>query len=127
MFEWGNGSIVMSPDATREPRALSEYLQARMDAAGISPRAFCPRKGDVLIWHGNLSHAGSPIVDPGRTRKSYVTHFTSLAAYPCDFMKAGAPDTGSIHSAHGGHVLEYKWLSDLRQLPSGQRWPRGSR
>lgn len=118
MFDWGGGSIVYEQDSERQPPELSDYLQQRMDEAGLQPKVFCPRKGDVLVWHGNLSHAGTAIVDPGLTRKSYVTHYTSLAAYPVAHMKPGAPEKGAIHSANGGHVLEYAWQSDLAQLPS---------
>lgn len=118
-FDWGGGSIVLEPDSVHAPLAFSEYLQARMQAAGIAPKVFCPRKGDVLVWHGNLSHEGMAIADPRRTRQSYVTHYTSLDAYPRVRMKPGAPATGVIHSAHGGHVMEYAWHHDLAQLPSG--------
>ncbi len=120
LFDWGSGSIVLEPDSPRQPQELSEYLQQRMDQAGIQPKVFCPKKGDVLIWHGNLSHAGTAIVDHSLTRKSYVTHYTSLQAYPRAHMKPGAPQQGAIHSAHGGHVLEYPWLADMRQLPSSE-------
>ncbi|MEO8137815.1 MAG: phytanoyl-CoA dioxygenase family protein [Betaproteobacteria bacterium] len=118
MFDWGGGSILFEPDSPRQPNELSEYLQQRMEAVGIAPRVFCPKKGDALIWHGNLSHAGSAIANPELTRKSYVTHYTSLHAYPKHHMKPGAPETGSIYSANGGHVLEYSWLDQPRQLPS---------
>ncbi len=120
MFDWGGGSIVLEPDSARQPHELSEYLQKRVEDAGIAPVTFCPRKGDVLIWHGNLSHAGTLIADPSLTRKSYVTHYTSLQAYPPLHMKPGAPALGAIHSAHGGHVLEYPWLTEVRQLPSSK-------
>lgn len=121
MFDWGDGSILLEPDSLRQPHELSEYLQHRMEAVGIVPRVFCPKKGDVLIWHGNLAHAGSAIRNPDLTRKSYVTHYTSLHAYPKHHMKLGAPQTGAICSENGGHVLEYAWLDQPRQLPSSVR------
>lgn len=40
--------------------------EVRMDAM---------RKGDVLIWHPQLPHGGSPIADPRRTRQSIVFHY----------------------------------------------------
>jgi phytanoyl-CoA hydroxylase len=39
--------------------------------------SFLGRKGDVLIWHADLAHGGSPLKHPGITRKSLVTHFTA--------------------------------------------------
>ncbi|GAB2497579.1 phytanoyl-CoA dioxygenase family protein [Arenimonas alkanexedens] len=118
VFDWGDGSIVLEPDSVRQPQELSDHLAERMSAAGIAPKVFCPRKGDALIWHGNLSHAGTQIVDASRTRKSYVTHYTSLHAYPKAHLKPGAPEKGAIVAADGGYVFEYSWQDALRQLPS---------
>lgn len=118
LFDWGGGSIVLEPDSTRQPNDLSIYLAERMAAAGIAPRIFCPRKGDVLIWHGNLSHAGSEIFNPALTRKSYVTHFSSLQAFPKAHLKPGAPEQGVIAASDGGYVFEYSWQDGPRQLPS---------
>jgi phytanoyl-CoA dioxygenase PhyH len=33
------------------------------------------QKGDVLIWHPQLPHGGSPITRPGATRRSIVFHY----------------------------------------------------
>lgn len=117
-FDWGDGSILLEPDSVRQPIELSEYLEARMAASGIQPRVYCPKKGDVLVWHGNLSHAGTAIRDPSLTRKSYVTHYSSLAAYPKAHLKPTAPEGGLIASGHGGYVFEYSWQDSLNQLPS---------
>lgn len=118
-FDWGGQSIVLEPDSTQTPIELSDYLEGRMRMAGIPPKVYCPRKGDVLIWHGNLSHAGTAINDDSLTRKSYVTHYTSLEAYPKAHLKPGAPESGVICKDNGGYVFEYSWQNRLRQLPSG--------
>ncbi len=36
---------------------------------------FYAKQGDVLIWHANLIHGGSPIKNEERTRKSMVSHY----------------------------------------------------
>ena len=36
---------------------------------------FMAQPGDVLIWHANLLHGGSPILQAGRTRRSMVAHY----------------------------------------------------
>lgn len=118
-FDWGGGSILMEPDSERTPIEFSQYLESRMAASGLQPKTFLPRKGDVLIWHGNLSHAGTAIRDHALTRKSYVTHYTSLNAYPKAHLKPGAPEKGVICAENGGYVFEYSWQHDLKQLPSG--------
>lgn len=117
-FDFGGGSIVLEPDSTRDPQELSDYLDERMRQAGIQPRVFLPKKGDVLVWHGNLSHAGTVIRDASRSRKSYVTHYTSLEAYPPGHRQTGAPELGARFQAHGGYVFSYPWLVDPKQLPS---------
>ena len=117
-FDWGQESILLEPDSPREPMALSDYLAERMRAADVAQRIYCPRKGDVLVWHGNLSHEGTAIRNPALTRKSYVTHYTSLNAYPKAHLKPEAPDAGWIARDNGGYVFEYSWLNDLNQLPS---------
>lgn len=117
-FDWGDGSILLEQDSTRDPMELSEYLAERMRKAGVAQRIYCPRKGDVLVWHGNLSHEGTAIRNAALTRKSYVTHYTSLNAYPKAHLKPEAPDAGWIARDNGGYVFEYSWLNALNQLPS---------
>jgi ectoine hydroxylase-related dioxygenase (phytanoyl-CoA dioxygenase family) len=50
---------------------ISEYVTGR----GIPMQRFTARKGDVLIWHANLVHGGTSIVDRASTRRSVVAHF----------------------------------------------------
>lgn len=38
-------------------------------------KTFLPQKGDVLIWHANLLHGGSPMLNKESTRKSMVLHY----------------------------------------------------
>ena len=42
---------------------------------GIAPQRFIARKGDVLFWHANLLHGGSPRNDVTRSRKALVHHY----------------------------------------------------
>ena len=70
-FDWGHGDI-LSRNETRVRNGMdfAHFLDAQMQAQGIPPKVFLPRKGDVLIWHANMPHAGLPVRDPKRTRKS---------------------------------------------------------
>jgi hypothetical protein len=54
--------------ARYEPRIRE--LTERME-----PHHFHARKGDVLIWHANLIHGGSPRKNLALSRKSVVCHF----------------------------------------------------
>ena len=49
---------------------------------GYGRASFNARKGDVLIWHADLAHGGASIVNREMTRKSLVTHFTSMVDEP---------------------------------------------
>ncbi len=44
--------------------------------------SFLGRKGDLLVWHADLAHGGSPVTRPERTRLSLVTHFCPAANSP---------------------------------------------
>lgn len=57
--------------------------QAKADSRGI--QHFLPKKGDILIWHADLAHGGSPIRDPSLTRQSLVGHFCPQTTRPYFF------------------------------------------
>ncbi|WP_421738821.1 phytanoyl-CoA dioxygenase family protein [Caulobacter sp.] len=48
---------------------------ALVEATGVQPEYFHPKKGQALIWAANLLHGGSRQKDPARTRWSQVTHY----------------------------------------------------
>jgi len=114
-FDWGHGSIVYEPDSTKSPADFSAYLQQRVKDSGIRPEIFLPKRGDVLIWHGNLIHQGSEIKNQALTRKSYVTHYTSYESYPPEHRR---PNEEGL-AENGGFVFDYPWLNnERRRLPS---------
>lgn len=51
------------------------YMSAMIEEKGVKPSYFLPKAGDVLIWHANLVHGGSPILQKGSTRRSMVAHY----------------------------------------------------
>lgn len=50
-------------------------LTSRLDSEGLERVTFLPRRGDLLIWHANLAHGGSPVTGPNSTRRSLVAHY----------------------------------------------------
>jgi ectoine hydroxylase-related dioxygenase (phytanoyl-CoA dioxygenase family) len=58
-----------------EMPAWLDHIGREMRARGIEEKVFLARKGDVFIWHSDLVHAGSPIRDLRRTRRSMVCHY----------------------------------------------------
>lgn len=114
-FDWGDGSIVYETDSTKNPADFSAYLQQRVKNSGIQPEIFLPKRGDVLIWHGNLIHQGSEIKNQLLTRKSYVTHYTSYESYPVAHRRT---DSKGLFE-NGGFAYDYPWLDEGRcRLPS---------
>ena len=117
-FDWGDGSIIYNDKSTHTPGEFATYLYQRMEAAGIERKEFFPKRGDVLIWHGNLPHEGTAVRDSRRTRKSYVTHYTAEATLPDwmrNFDESGNP-VGIFEN--GGLSYRYKWFDGKRCLPS---------
>jgi Phytanoyl-CoA dioxygenase (PhyH) len=55
-------------------------IQSRIAEQGLAREAFLPRKGDVLLWHANLIHAGSPRRNLALSRKAAVLHYFARGA-----------------------------------------------
>lgn len=89
----GNGNLIIYPGSHRLAKkrlkedfdgdyaAYRSYLEALCAANGIKPERFDADQGDILLWHGDFIHAGGPIRDEGRTRRSLVTHYCRLPAH----------------------------------------------
>lgn len=117
-FDWGGGSILLREDSTETPNQFAHFLDSQMEKAGLSPESFYPKKGDVLVWHGNLPHRGMPVENPNLTRKSYVTHFTAEPLVP-DWLKNAKHEGGPLGIFLNGasaYVEPSKYSS--KRLPS---------
>jgi ectoine hydroxylase-related dioxygenase (phytanoyl-CoA dioxygenase family) len=66
-----------------------DYMKSKCEQMDLAPHVFPARKGDVLIWHGQLYHGGEAIKSPGKTRRSLVTHYWR------------AQDLGGVHGRVG--------------------------
>jgi phytanoyl-CoA hydroxylase len=62
---------------TNEHDTFLKSLHDDAKTLGHVKGSFLAKKGDVLVWHADLAHGGSPVTQPGRTRRSLVTHFTA--------------------------------------------------
>jgi ectoine hydroxylase-related dioxygenase (phytanoyl-CoA dioxygenase family) len=52
-----------------------KYLEALIATHDLPVRQLVIKKGSALVWAANLLHGGCPILKPGTTRKSQVTHY----------------------------------------------------
>lgn len=72
--------------------SLNTYLMAECWRMGLKKERLLAKKGDVFFWHAALLHGGSKVMSPGRTRKSLVSHYSTLEAYPrCNFYANTKP------------------------------------
>ena len=51
------------------------FVQNLIAEHNFERHEFTPKKGDLLIWHANLIHGGSPRRDQKHSRKSIVCHY----------------------------------------------------
>lgn len=58
-----------------EMPGFHRYIETQVAERGIEPVEFTARPGDVLIWHAQLLHGGTAILDRDKTRRSLVTHY----------------------------------------------------
>ena len=73
-YLFSNGERHFLPD---ELGAWQTWMRAQVQQHGLQSELFEARKGDVFIWNAQLLHGGSPIAEPGRTRRSIVFHYFS--------------------------------------------------
>jgi len=76
----GSGHNVL----TDEVRQHLDAIQHAARTQGLRKERFFARRGDVLIWHADLAHGGSPISSKN-TRKSLVTHYCPSEVAPLYF------------------------------------------
>lgn len=117
-YDWGDGSIIYDEKSRNQPMDFANHLNAEMQRLGIEPKIFLPKRGDVLIWHAYLAHEGTAIKDPGRTRRSYVTHYAPLDSYPDLHKKPNAIKEGHCVARNGGYVFDLPWYNGPTDLPS---------
>ena len=88
----------LNSDGDRRARNQDELVDATAHFAeqcghhGLQDTTFCGKAGDTFLWHEQLLHGGSDIVDMRRTRRSIVTHYwtkSSMAA-EADIVPYGA-------------------------------------
>jgi ectoine hydroxylase-related dioxygenase (phytanoyl-CoA dioxygenase family) len=81
-WAFGEGRKHWSPDEDGHAPHDAWAQHLRDAAAARGERRFLARKGDILVWHADLAHGGSPVLDPLLTRQSLVGHFCPQSASP---------------------------------------------
>ncbi|MBF6212198.1 phytanoyl-CoA dioxygenase family protein [Nocardia puris] len=60
---------------THRAAQTSEAIERSLAASGIAPRHGLLRRGQAMIWVGDLIHGGAPVLAPEATRHSQATHY----------------------------------------------------
>ena len=101
MYDWGNG-MFRNEQSTGTDELFAKHIRDQAEQLGLDSVTYSPKKGDVLIWHSALAHAGSPVVNPDLTRKSYVTHYSVTSTY--DRHYRDPTQVPVIQDVHGAAV-----------------------
>jgi ectoine hydroxylase-related dioxygenase (phytanoyl-CoA dioxygenase family) len=59
----------------------SPAIQKIIKDQNLKAKYFCPKKGDLLIWHANLIHGGSPRKNVSLSRRALVCHYFAEGAF----------------------------------------------
>lgn len=78
-YQFSSGSTIV---VNEEMPKFKKYISSEIDKRGLSAETLLAEKGDVLIWHSQLFHGGSPINNREKTRKSLVTHYFTNEDFP---------------------------------------------
>jgi ectoine hydroxylase-related dioxygenase (phytanoyl-CoA dioxygenase family) len=110
-----NGRLIVYPGSHKLPKrrldldfkndygAYVKYLDALCERNGCAAESYEANVGEILFWHGDLVHAGGPILQqsPRPTRKSLVCHYA--------VVPGGRPSLSAdwirIDSVEGSHYV----------------------
>ena len=57
------------------------YIQSELRERNIEAETLTAEAGDLFIWHAQLLHGGTPILQAEKTRRSLVTHYFRKSEY----------------------------------------------
>jgi phytanoyl-CoA hydroxylase len=87
-------------DGAEQHDEYARGLVPRAEAAGLERKRLLVKRGDVLIWSGNLLHGGGEVTDENLSRRSLVGHYCPEWAVPRYFDQF--PDRAVLRPYGGG-------------------------
>lgn len=112
-FDFGNG-MFYNHESEHDPNDFARYIEANCERMGQKRETLLIKKGDVLIWHAALAHGGDAIRNAALTRKSFVSHYSSINAYR---HHRQAPDSEPVrHIYNGADVFAHPKLQDHEDI-----------
>ena len=70
-----NYDIVGRENLLNHPQMCFKYYEDLIHSKNVEVKRFDAKKGDVLIWNGNIVHSGENTVKEGALRHSLTGHF----------------------------------------------------
>jgi phytanoyl-CoA hydroxylase len=95
---------------------FGKWLNEKIQKGNYEKKVFLPKKGDVLLWHAALVHEGTPINNAQLTRKSLVTHYTSINRMPETHLMRDIQGNIQEFSHNNGSVVKHRWIDYSRQI-----------
>ena len=71
---WDLAALGLSPGPDTH-RVAETYVHEWVQGLGLKKRVVTLKRGQAIVWAGNVLHGGERIRDPHRTRWSQVTHY----------------------------------------------------
>lgn len=116
-YDFGNGEIILKNDIKNmSAMEFGNWLYKRINEGKYEKKVFLPKKGDVLIWHAALVHEGLPIKSVELTRKSFVTHYTSLNKVHEDNLVRDLYGKIEEFPLNGGTFVKHRWIDYTKQI-----------
>lgn len=75
-YRFSHGGFAALQDGTDK---CTDYVHQEIAKARLPREEFLGKAGDAFLWHGQLVHGGSPIIELSRTRRTLVTHYWRAA------------------------------------------------
>jgi len=83
------GACKGMPPGHPDHEAWLQSLHTKSAQMKLVRTRFLPKRGDMLFWHADLAHGGTPVVRPELSRLSIVTHYCPLDRNPGYFRHHG--------------------------------------
>ncbi len=118
-FDWGSDTKGMPAGHPEHDRWMA-WLHEQAAELGLERRSFCPKRGDLLLWHADLAHGGTPVHLSDATRRSLVTHYCPVDRAPGYF--AHHPHSLALpHASGAAYCYPCRWDPEPPQEcgPSG--------
>lgn len=97
-------------------------LHSALESGGFKKQTYLAKRGDILVWHENLAHGGTPREAPGLSRRSIVSHYFSQGA--AAWYDSTGRSSGVLYPVGAAPQTERfldprRWLRGIKRLARG--------